>query len=290
MFASIAQEFIRGVIVRRKQTGSDPVTSLIGLVFMKRRKYGGYVIHLGVAMMFVGFAGKAYDRMIDRTLDKPAIADGRASHEADKWFAQNVSPDGSMSQIPKDTRSAFPFDGYVFLYENLIHTSDDHKDAVTAQVSRSGRTARGSASSIRRSGDYHKAEAQQTTEVAITVRFTEDVYIVLTGYDMESQQANFRVYINPMISWVWISFLQFTRVRHRDLSDPAVARGSTVARRRWLEGRQHRDPRARAVRRPHGVRGRAAGRARHGGAGHGRGGRWLERRRTGRPRSSRRRR
>ncbi len=206
VFASIAQEFVRGVMVRRKQTGSDPVTSLVGLVLMKRRKYGGYVIHLGVAMMFVGFAGKAYDRMIDRTLDKPAIADGRASHEADKWFAENVGPDGTMSRIPKDTRSAFPFGGYVFLYENLIHTSDDHKDAVTAQVS------------IWQDGerigvvypakwDYHKAESQQTTEVAITVRFTEDVYLVLTGYDMETQQANFRVYLNPMISWVWIGFL-----------------------------------------------------------------------------------
>ena len=206
VFGAVSQEFVRGVMVRRRQTGGGSIGSLTGLVLMKRRKYGGYIVHVGVALMFVGFAGKAYDRMIDRTIDKPAIADGRASHNADQWFAQNVGPDGSMLQVPKDTRSAFPFGGYVFLYENLIHTSDDHKDAVTAQVS------------IWKDGerigvvypakwDYHKAESQQTTEVAITVRFTEDVYLVLTGYDMESQQANFRVYLNPMISWVWIGFL-----------------------------------------------------------------------------------
>ena len=45
-----------------------------------------------------------------------------------------------------------------------------------------------------------------TTEVAIRVRATEDVYVVLTGYDLESQLANFRVYINPLILWVWIGF------------------------------------------------------------------------------------
>ena len=58
-----------------QQTGSDPFTSLIGLVLSKRRKYGGYIVHLGVAVMFFGFAGKAYDQMIDRTIDKPAIMD-----------------------------------------------------------------------------------------------------------------------------------------------------------------------------------------------------------------------
>ena len=56
---SILQEFYRGLVVRRRQTGSDPVTSLFGLILSKRRKYGGYIIHLGVAMMFFGFGGKA---------------------------------------------------------------------------------------------------------------------------------------------------------------------------------------------------------------------------------------
>ena len=59
-------------------------------------------IHLGVAVLFVGFAGKAYDHQIDRTLDKPG--------------------------------QSFEFNQYRFEYQRLIHTSDDHKDAITAQV------------------------------------------------------------------------------------------------------------------------------------------------------------
>ena len=202
---SIAQEFWRGVGVRRRQTGSDPVTSLIGLVLSKRRKYGGYIVHLGVAVMFFGFAGKAYDRQIDRTLEKPA------------------------AMLTDKTRAKFAFGEYEFVYQNLIHTSDDHKDAVTAQVA------------IYHHGDlintvypakwdYHKGEEQATTEVAITVRggileqlpnkwagtigqrtlseaAGEDVYVVLTGYDLDSGLSNLRIYLKPHILWVWVGFL-----------------------------------------------------------------------------------
>src|SRR5205085_209528 len=125
VFASIAQEFVRGAIVRRRQTGSDPFTSMIGLVLSKRRKYGGYIVHLGVAVMFIGFSGKAYDRMVDRTIEVPAILDKTIPFDAD----------GTVAALPPNSKSGFAFGSYVFLYERLISTSDDHKDAVTAQVS-----------------------------------------------------------------------------------------------------------------------------------------------------------
>src|SRR5262249_55854083 len=91
----------------------------------------------------------------------------------------------------------------------FFHTSDDHKDAFAAQV--------GVFDNGERIGtlypakwDFHKDEPQVTTEVAIRVRPLEDVYVVLTGYDMTNEhavKANFRVYINPVILWVWIGFL-----------------------------------------------------------------------------------
>ncbi len=183
---SIGQEFIRGTLVRRRQTGSDPFTSLVGLVLAKRRKYGGYIVHLGVAVMFFGFGGKAYDRMVDRTIERPAAS--------------------AYSSAPaKDDKSTFAFGSYRFAYENLIHTSDDSKDAVTAQVSIwMGKELVGRVYPAK--WDYHKGE-EATTEVAIRVRATEDVYVVLTGYDLDSNLANFRVFINPLISWVWLGFL-----------------------------------------------------------------------------------
>ena len=67
--ASIGQEFFRGMMVRRRQTGSDPFTSMLGLMLSKRRKYGGYIIHLGVAVLFLGFVGKAYEQQTDKTIE-----------------------------------------------------------------------------------------------------------------------------------------------------------------------------------------------------------------------------
>ena len=193
VFGSIAQEFWRGTAVRRKQTGSDPVSSLIGLMLSKRRKYGGYIVHLGVAVMFFGFAGKAYELMIDRTVDKPGL------------FDPSTGKGESTIELPHFV-GPFTESDYSFTYERLIHTSDDHKDAVTAQV--------GVWDAGKRIGtvypakwDYHKSEDQMTTEVAIKVRLAEDVYLILTGFDLDSKQANFRIYVNPLILWVWIGFL-----------------------------------------------------------------------------------
>ncbi len=202
--ASIAQEYWRGVGVRRRQSGSDALTSLLGLVLSKRRKYGGYIVHLGIAVLFWGFAGKAYERMIDRTIEKPAMA----LAEQDK------------------AKARFVFGEYEFEYERLIEGGDDHKNTVTAEITvfHAGKKID---MAYPAKWDYHKGEGQATTEVAIIVRggaldvvrgdtvvarelgevFGNDVYVVLTGYDTTSGLANLRVYINPHILWVWIGFL-----------------------------------------------------------------------------------
>jgi cytochrome c-type biogenesis protein CcmF len=209
VLGSIVQELYRGAVVRRRQTGSDPFTSLLGLVLSKRRKYGGYIVHLGVAVMFVGFAGKAYDRMDDRTIAKPAIAAGldrdRSPAEREQWARAHLGADMTVHTLPADRRSSFDFAGYTFLYENLTDTSDDLKTAITAQVSIwEGDEHIGTVYPAK--WDYRKG-SEATTEVAIKVRAAEDVYVVLTGYDLDSKLGNFRVFVNPLISWVWIGTL-----------------------------------------------------------------------------------
>jgi cytochrome c-type biogenesis protein CcmF len=185
VFACLVQEFWKGTRVRMRQTGSDPFTSLIGLMLSKRSKYGGYVIHLGVALMFLGFAGKAFEAMEDRTIGKPG--------------------------------ETFQVRDYTFVYEELTATADDHMREVGARVSvyRSGHKLEqafvpSEENLLKRvfpsKRDYMKHE-QPTTEVAMAHTMREDVYIVLTGYDERTQLANFRVYINPLINWVWLGFL-----------------------------------------------------------------------------------
>ena len=66
-----------------RQSGSDPLTAFFGLLIIKRRKYGGYVIHAAVALMFLGFAGKAYETMEDFTVSTTG-----------EWFQVNVAAIG----------------------------------------------------------------------------------------------------------------------------------------------------------------------------------------------------
>jgi cytochrome c-type biogenesis protein CcmF len=58
VFGTITQEFVRGANVRSGATGADIFTSLIGLIGRNKRRYGGYVVHLGIVLMFLGFAGE----------------------------------------------------------------------------------------------------------------------------------------------------------------------------------------------------------------------------------------
>src|SRR5207244_6950147 len=59
---TIAQEFLRGSNVRRRATGTDVFTALVGLVGRNKRRYGGYIVHVGIVLIFLGFAGNAYKR------------------------------------------------------------------------------------------------------------------------------------------------------------------------------------------------------------------------------------
>lgn len=166
------QEYWKGVKVRMRQSGSGPFTAFVGLTLIKRRKYGGYLIHLAVAVMFVGFAGKAFETMEDRTISAP----------------------GETFQVGE----------YTFSYDELVVTANEHRREVGAKVTVFHDGAKlGDMFPSKR--DYIKHE-QPTTEVSVIQRLKEDVYIILTGYQERTQQANFRVYINPLINWVWIGF------------------------------------------------------------------------------------
>jgi len=182
---SVGQEFVRGAAARGRQTGSDPFTSLAGLILIKRRKYGGYVVHLGIALLFLGFTGKAWDSMVDRTIQAPAVL-----------LAEQGQP---------ATAATFKVKGYTFVYQSLSTKSDDNKVAVTAKVAvYQGKELLEVLEPAR--WNFRKG-SEPTSEVAIHEQLDEDVYLVLTGYDAETNLANFRVFVNPLINWVWIGFL-----------------------------------------------------------------------------------
>ena len=70
MLGTIFQEFWRGAVIRRKSTGTDLFTATIGLVGRSRRRYGGYIVHVGIVLMCLGFAGQGF-KQSNQVLLKP---------------------------------------------------------------------------------------------------------------------------------------------------------------------------------------------------------------------------
>ncbi|SVE47775.1 uncharacterized protein METZ01_LOCUS500629, partial [marine metagenome] len=68
--AVILEEFIRGIKSRRKVQNETVVTALISLVRKNRSRYGGYIVHLGIVFMFVGFTGRAFNQELEFPIKK----------------------------------------------------------------------------------------------------------------------------------------------------------------------------------------------------------------------------
>jgi cytochrome c-type biogenesis protein CcmF len=172
VLTTIGQEFVRGAAVRRAATGTDIVTALIGLVGRSKRRYGGYIVHVGVVLIFLGFAGDGFKKE-QQALMKPGqtltVGDFTVRHDA------------------------------------LRVTQDSQKQTITGHVSvMRGGTLIDQMEPAR--WYFKKREQEATTEVAIRRGFAEDLYIVLAGYDAAAQTVTYTVTVNPLVNWIWFGF------------------------------------------------------------------------------------
>jgi cytochrome c-type biogenesis protein CcmF len=173
VLGTIGQEFIRGAEVRRAATGTDRLTAIIGLVGRSKRRYGGYIVHVGIAVMFLGFAGEGF-----------------------KQEAEALLKPGEQMTIGH----------YAVRHDALRVTSDPQKQMITGHVSvfEDGREI-GKIEAAK----WHFAKREQeppTTEVGIRRGFWEDFYIVLAAYDATDQSATYAVNVNPLVNWIWCGF------------------------------------------------------------------------------------
>ena len=172
VLGTMAQEFVRGAAVRRGATGTDLVTAMVGLVMRSRRRYGGYIVHVGIVLMFLGFAGTGYK------LDQQVL----------------MSP-GDEMEIGR----------FVVRHDRLSETDDGQKQMVTAHMTvlKDGQPA-GELFPAR--WFYRKHETEPTTEVALRRSVSEDLYVTLATYELADQSAAFQITVNPLVNWIWFGF------------------------------------------------------------------------------------
>jgi cytochrome c-type biogenesis protein CcmF len=170
---TIAQEYLRGAAVRRSTSGADLLTAMIGLVGRNKRRYGGYIVHLGIVLMFLGFAGEGLSRD-EQLLLKP----------------------GQQATVGD----------YTLRLDALRVTDDGQKQMITGHVTVMDASGREIAQMRPARWFFRKHEDEPTTEVAIRRSFAEDLYVVMPGYEFQEQTASLEVHINPLINWIWVGF------------------------------------------------------------------------------------
>jgi cytochrome c-type biogenesis protein CcmF len=168
---TIIQEFWRGARVRQQTTETDLFTALVGLVGRNKRRYGGYIVHVGAVLIFLGFAGREF-----RQTEKVAL---KAGQEAS-------------------------LGGLVFRQDQLTVTDDAQKQAITAKITvlEEGKPV---ATLYPAKWFFHKSR-QPTTEVAIQRGISQDIYIVLGNYEAATQTAFLELWLTPLVNWIWIGF------------------------------------------------------------------------------------
>lgn len=175
--ATILQEFSRGTRYRMRNAGENALDAFITLMTRAKRRYGGYVVHFGVVLMFVGFAGESFKLEEEKTLKV-----------------------GETTTIG----------AYQVRLDRLRFEDDGQKNMVTADVGvLSAKTGAEIGSLSPAKWAYRKPEDQVTTEVAKRMTLSDDLYLVLGGYDAEGQTAALQLKVNPLVNFVWIgcSFL-----------------------------------------------------------------------------------
>ena len=169
VITSIFSEFLRGAGVVRTQTGKDLFTSGFMLVRRNTRRYGGYLIHFGVIVLFVGLAGSAFNQ----------------SKELEMGLGDSIQLSGYKLVCQSFTQDSNPNYDTDYALLDLFHNGK--KITQLAPEKR-----------------FYTASQQPSTIVAIHSTLSEDVYVVFEGRDRQTDKPIIKVFLNPLVNWIWI--------------------------------------------------------------------------------------
>jgi len=172
-FWTIAQEYIRGVRVRRKHRPQSVLEALIGLMVKARRRYGGYVVHLGIVLMFFGFAGNSYK--LERKL---------------------VMHPGETVELGD----------YRIRHDGILATQDWQKDMLTVQLTVLDDDGNELSDLRPAKWWYYQLKDQPTTEASRYMALEGDVYSSIADVQLSTGWTRVNLYYNPLVNWVWLGF------------------------------------------------------------------------------------
>jgi cytochrome c-type biogenesis protein CcmF len=168
---TVAIEFIKGANAIRSKSGSNILTAMVELTHRNTRRYGGYLVHMGVVIIFIGFTGKAFDQ--DKTVE--------------------IAPNTTMQL------------GQYVLHVGGVEsgTTENYQWAkLPVGLTKNGEDL----GTLEPEHRVYLAQKQPTSEVAIRRSLNEDVYLNFAGMSPDNQRAVLQAYVFPLVTCIWVGY------------------------------------------------------------------------------------
>ena len=167
---SIVLEFFKGAKQIAAKNQMNLALAAVELTHRNTRRYGGYLVHMGIVLMFIGFTGAAFNQ-----------------NRVDEMKPGDSVTLGSYRLTLKNTNEG-QSDNYLWQNASIAVTKNSADAGVLTPESR-----------------MYTASRQPTHEVALRTRLNEDLYLNFAG--INGNRAVIQSYIFPLVSWIWIGAL-----------------------------------------------------------------------------------
>jgi cytochrome c-type biogenesis protein CcmF len=167
--STVGLEFYRGAKVIRARSGATFIASAVDLTMRNTRRYGGYIVHMGMVFVFIGLSGAAFNRDTQKDMQVgqtmrigpySLLLQGFDSKPEKNYTAQRM-----LVEVLRDKKPI------MMLYPEKRHFSTNE---------------------------------QNGTMVAIYSTLKEDLYVVYAGDSPETQLPVLHAYLNPLVKWIWL--------------------------------------------------------------------------------------
>jgi cytochrome c-type biogenesis protein CcmF len=175
VFTAILIEFQRGINSRVTRFDESFLKALQTLIARNRSRYGGYIAHLGIVFMFIGFSGQAFDTELEFALKKgdSKIFDGYSFELV------------SIDPVERPNHIAWIAGINVWNLEKHLVTTLYPEKRVYFHL------------------DPNPEKRQPHSELDIHTTIYKDIYSIFSGVDIEKQIAYLKIMINRLVYWVW---------------------------------------------------------------------------------------
>ena len=175
VLTTISLEFARGIRSRITVHKENPLTAFWRLLRKNRSRYGGYIVHVGIVFMFIGFTGHAFDIEKEFGLKKD-----ETNHLGGYTFV--------LQNIREEERP----NHYAWIAD--LHVSDaSGKEIVMLHPEKR--------IYFHRNPDPERRQPHSELDIYSTMK--QDIYSIFNSVDLENGVAYLKIMINPLVNWVW---------------------------------------------------------------------------------------